>query len=79
MPLHITDDATARAARRLAETRNLTLADAVRIACEEALRRDQKAIPLTERLRDIQDRVAVARGDAPAPTKAVFDKGWGGL
>lgn len=79
MPLHIKDEATTRAVRKLAASRGLSLTAAVRVACEEALHRDRNAVPLAERVKDIQDRVAAARGDAPAPPKERFDEGWGGL
>ena len=49
MPLHIKDKAATDAVRRLAEVRNLTLTEAVRVACEEALARDTalaEAFPL---------------------------------
>ena len=48
MPLHIKDQAATDAVRRLARARKLTLTDAVRIACQEALERDERARPIAE-------------------------------
>src|SRR5271166_41286 len=52
MPLHIKDQAATDAVRRLARARKLTLTDAVRIACLEALERDDRARPIADRLAD---------------------------
>ncbi len=49
MPLHIKDQAATDAVRRLARARKLTLTDAVRIACQEALERDERARPIADR------------------------------
>jgi hypothetical protein len=43
MPLHIKDEGASAAVRRLARIRKLTLTNAVRTACEEALARDDRA------------------------------------
>jgi len=77
MPLHIKDDAATEAVRRLARIRKLTLTEAVRVACEEALQREERARPIPERLADIHARVrAVARTGRKAD-KAFFDREWG--
>jgi antitoxin VapB len=46
MPLHIKNEAAAEAERRLARARKLTLTEAVRIACDEALERDNRPQPV---------------------------------
>ena len=61
MPLHIKDDAAIQAVRRLARARNLTLAEAVRAACLEALARDEHVRPVAERLADIHAPVRSLR------------------
>jgi antitoxin VapB len=43
MPLHIKDEATTGAVRRLARVQNLSLTETMRTACEEALERDDEA------------------------------------
>ena len=45
MPLHIKDEAATEAVRRLAQARKITLTEAVREACAEALERDKNRVP----------------------------------
>ncbi|MGD0185505.1 MAG: type II toxin-antitoxin system VapB family antitoxin [Roseiarcus sp.] len=76
MPLHIKDPAATEAVRRLAAERRVSLTEAVRAACAEALDRDARAKPITERVAPI-----LARLDALPPTgeradKAFFDAEW---
>lgn len=77
MPLHIKDDAATEAVRRLARVRKLTLTEAVRVACEEALEREQRARPLADRLADIHERVRGAARTGRKADKAFFDREWG--
>ena len=77
MPLHIKDEVATEAVRRLARIRNLSLTDTVRIACEEALERDDRARPIAERLADIHARVRAVRPTRRKADKAFFDRGWG--
>jgi antitoxin VapB len=77
MPLHIKDEAATEAVRRLARVRNLSLTETVRIACEEALERDDRARPIAERLADIHARVRAAPRTDRKADKAFFDRGWG--
>jgi hypothetical protein len=77
MPLHIKDQAATDAVRRLARIRNLTLTDAVRIACQEALERDDRARPIADRLAEIHARVRAAPRTGRRADKAFFDREWG--
>jgi antitoxin VapB len=77
MPLHIKDEAAAEAVRRLARVRNLSLTETVRIACEEALERDDRARPIAERLADIHALVRAAPRTGRKADKAFFDREWG--
>jgi antitoxin VapB len=80
MPLHIKDETTTSVVRRLAAARGLTLTDAIREACVEALRRDERARPVGERLSDIHAAIRAARGRGQGgrvvDDKAFFDAEW---
>jgi antitoxin VapB len=76
MPLHIKDDAATEAVRKLARVRNLSLTETVRVACEEALERTDRARPVTERLADIHARVRAAARTGRTADKAFFDREW---
>ena len=77
MPLHIKDQAATDAVRRLARVRKLTLTDAVRIACQEALERDDRARPIADRLAEIHARVRSAPRTGRRADKAFFNREWG--
>lgn len=77
MPLHIKDKAATEAVRRLARVRNLTLTETVRVACEEALAREEISKPAAERLADIHDRLRALRRTGLKADKAFFDSEWG--
>jgi antitoxin VapB len=77
VPLHIKDHAATEAVRRLARLRNLSLTETVRIACEEALERDDRARPIAERLADIHARVRAAPRKGRKADKTFFDREWG--
>ena len=77
MPLHIKDKAATDAVRRLAQVRNLTLTDAVRVACEEALARDDRARPVADRLEALHRRVRAFPRTGQKADKAFFDREWG--
>lgn len=55
----------------------MTLTEAVRVACEEALEREERARPLAERLADIHERVRAAAPTGRKADKAFFDRDWG--
>jgi len=77
MPLHIKDAKATDAVRRLARARKLTLTDAVRLACQEALERDERARPIAERLADLHARVRSAPRTGRKADKPFFDREWG--
>ena len=77
MPIHIKDDAATEAVRKLARVRNLSLTETVRVACEEALERDDRARPVADRLADIHARRARRCARGPKADKAFFDREWG--
>jgi antitoxin VapB len=76
MPLHIKDKAATEAVRRLARVRSLTLTEAVRVACEEALARDDRSRPVAERLHDIHQRLRSFAPTGLTADKAFFDREW---
>ena len=77
MPLHIKDASATEAVRRLARARKLTLTEAVRLACEEALERDDRARSVVDRLADIHERMRRAARTGEKADKAFFDREWG--
>ena len=70
MALHIRDEETERLVRNLASLKKLGLTEAVRVAVEGELKR----IPLGDRLRPIQERVAAAGRSGFKADKAFFDE-----
>jgi len=77
MPLHIKDNAATEAVRTLAARRRLSLTDAVRVACEEALERDARARPVRERVAPILARLDALPSTGAKADKAFFDREWG--
>lgn len=77
MALHIKDDAASAAVRALADLRKISLTEAVRLACEEAIARDRRAQPLADRLAAVHARVRSAAPTGLKADKAFFDDGWG--
>ena len=75
MALHIRDDETNRLVRSLAALKGVGLAEAVRLAVENELRR----IPLHERIRPIQQRLAKLPTTGLPADKAFFDDLSGGV
>jgi antitoxin VapB len=69
MALHIRDEETERLVRNLASLRKLGLTEAVRVAVEGELKR----IPLGDRIRPIQERVAAAGRSGFVADKTFFD------
>ncbi|NNM70923.1 type II toxin-antitoxin system VapB family antitoxin [Enterovirga aerilata] len=70
MALHIRDAETDQLVRRLAEIKKLGLTEAVKLAVENELKR----VPLSERIRPIQDRIAAMRDTGLKADKAFFDE-----
>ena len=75
MAIHIRDQATDEAVRRLAKLSGKTLTDTIREAVEHEYERKRAAIPLIERLKPIQEefRALSKPGGLPAD-KAFFDE-----
>ena len=75
MAFHIRDEATDKAVRRLAKLKHKTLTETVREAVEHEYERVCSEIPLSERLKPIQDLFASLRkpGGLRAD-KAFFDE-----
>ena len=70
MTLNIRDPETDQLVRSLAEIKKLGLTEAVKLAVENELKR----IPLKERIRPIQDRIAAMRDTGLEADKAFFDE-----
>ncbi|MGF6230891.1 antitoxin VapB [Inquilinus ginsengisoli] len=74
MPLSIRDELTDRLVRKLAKRKGLGLTEAVRLAVENELRRDEEAVPLRERLRPLQHRIAARPATGLEADKAFYDE-----
>ena len=70
MALHIRDEETERLVRSLASLKKLGLAEAIRFAIENELKR----VPLAERIRQIQERVAARPGTGLKADRAFYDE-----
>ncbi len=76
MPLHIKDPLATAAVRRLAAERNVSLTEAVRAACAEALDRDIRAKPIADRVAPILARFDALPDTGERADKAFFDAEW---
>jgi antitoxin VapB len=75
MALHIMDQATDAAVRRLAKLKRKSLTATIHEAVEHEYERTRAAIPLIERLRPIQERCAALKRPEGLPAdKAFFDE-----
>jgi antitoxin VapB len=75
MAFHVKDPATDQAVRRLAKIKGKSLTETIREAVEEEFRREREKIPLLDRIKEIQDRVAALKGPNPLPAdKAFYDE-----
>jgi len=74
MPLSIRDELTDRLVRKLAKRKGLGLTEAVRLAVENELRREEEAVPLRERLRPLQHRIAARPATGLEADKAFYDE-----
>jgi antitoxin VapB len=70
MALHIRDEETERLVRTLASLKKAGLTEAIRLAVESELKR----IPLRDRIRPIQDRIAALANPGLSADKAFFDE-----
>ena len=74
MAFHVKDPRTDRAVRRLASLKGTSITETIRDAVERIYEADREKVPLIERLKPIQDRVAALsrQGGQPAD-KAFYD------
>jgi antitoxin VapB len=78
MALHIKDERTDGAVRKLAKLKGQTLTLTIREAVERELERERARIPLTERLKPLQERFAsLSRSGGRRANKRFFDELWG--
>jgi antitoxin VapB len=77
MALHIKDPEAEAAVRKLAASRGVTLTEAVRQACLEALQLHLRNRPLKEKLDVIYRLVESAPATGEFANKAFFDELWG--
>jgi antitoxin VapB len=73
MPLNIRSDEVNQLAETLATRRHISKTEAVRQALQAELQRLDKTIPLRERLRPLQDRVASRPSTGLEADKAFYD------
>jgi antitoxin VapB len=74
MPFHIRDAEADELVRELARRRQIGLTEAVKLAVRNELRREDEAVPLRERLRPLQDRIAARPPTGLEADKAFFDE-----
>jgi antitoxin VapB len=74
MAFHIRDPHTDAAVRELARKRNIGLTEAVKLAVEAELQREEAAKPMLERIREIQAEIARAPRTGLKADKAFFDE-----
>jgi antitoxin VapB len=72
--LNIRSEAVNRLAAKLAARKRVTKTDAVRLALENELRRQDEAVPLRERLRSVQERVLARPATGLQADKAFYDE-----
>jgi antitoxin VapB len=72
---HVSDPATDEAVRRLAKLKGKSLTATIRDAVENEYERERNKIPLLDRIKEIQDRLAALAkpGGLPAD-KAFYDE-----
>jgi len=74
MPFHIRDAEADELVRELARRRQIGLTEAVKLAVRNELRREDEAVPLRERLRPLQDRIAARPRTGLEADKAFYDE-----
>jgi antitoxin VapB len=72
MALHIKDEATDKAVRRLARLKRKTLTETIREAVEHEYERVHSEIPLIERLKPIQDQLKSLSKPGGLPADKAF-------
>ncbi|HUY25895.1 MAG TPA: type II toxin-antitoxin system VapB family antitoxin [Candidatus Binataceae bacterium] len=74
MPLNIRNETVNQLAKKLAARRHINKTDAVKLALENELRRIDQALPLRERLRPMQNRIAARPATGLEADKPFFDE-----
>ncbi|MGH7154376.1 MAG: type II toxin-antitoxin system VapB family antitoxin [Acetobacteraceae bacterium] len=75
MAFHVKDAATDQAVRRLARIKRKSLTETIREAVEREYARERAGIPLSERLKPVQDQfAALSRAGGRPADKAFFDE-----
>lgn len=77
MALHIKDADAEAAVRKLAQFRRSSLTEAVRVACEEKLAREQRKMSARALLADIHAEMRALPRTGEKADKAFFDELWG--
>ncbi len=74
MAFHVKDSRTDQAVRRLARLKGTSLTETIRDAVEQAYERERGSIPLVDRLKPLQAKVAaLSRPGALPADKAFYD------
>lgn len=73
VPLHIRDEVTSQLVRSLAKQRGIGLTEAVKLAVENELRREQDSSPIVDRIAAIRRSVLALRPTGEIADKAFFD------
>jgi antitoxin VapB len=79
MPLHIRDETTTQLVRSLAQRRRIGLTEAVKIAVQNELRREEEAVPLRDRIAAIRHGIVARPLTGEHADKAFFDELGGDL
>lgn len=74
MTLNIRSEEVHALVRKLAELKHISKTDAVKLALQNELRRQEQAVPLRERLRPIQQRVRQRPSTGRDADRAFFDQ-----
>ncbi len=74
MTFYVKDAATDKAVRRLAKLKGTTLTETIRRAVENELQREKRKLPLRERIKPIQDRLAQYPPTGLEADKAFYDE-----
>lgn len=74
LAFHVRDEATDTAVRRLVKVKGKTLTETIREPVEHEYEREREKIPLSERIKQLQDEVrALSRPGGLPADKAFFD------
>ncbi len=75
MAFHVRDEATDQAVRKLAKLKGKSLTATVREAVEKEYEREQQTLPLSERIKPIQDWLdSISKPGGLPADKAFFDE-----